>query len=186
MTDYEILAEEIRAKRQYREAEDGTVFCNLSRCPGSEGLRCYRTGVPICQQCSVRTPVGYLSKEAAREQQDQFFYAQTIDYALAGVVAFFANLVIGFFATLIGELGFWGYILLGVLLAPAAAGMISEVIWRVSRKKRGRYTGQVAAVGIILSSLLLIPVAPDWLALLIYAAVVVTTLNARFQLNIRF
>jgi hypothetical protein len=130
--------------------------------------------------------VGYLSKEAAREQQDHFFNAQAVDYAIAGVVAFFANLIIGFFATLIGFLDFFGYILLGLLVAPAAAGMISEIIWRASRKKRGRYTGHIAAVGIILSSLLLIPIVSDWIALLIYAAVAVTTINARFQLNIRF
>ena len=183
MTDYEQLAEEIRAKRQYREAEDGTIFCSIMGCPGSGGLRCQRTSVPICPKCSVRTPVGYISKEAAREQQNKFFDAATTDYIIAGVVAFFGNLFIGFLVTRLGFLGFFGLILI-FFLGTSAGGVISELIWRAIRKRRGRYTGRVAGAGIILSSILLFPFAPLF-ALLLYTFVVLTAVNARFQLGLR-
>jgi hypothetical protein len=183
-TDYDQLAEEIRAKRQYREEEDGTVFCSISGCPGSTGLRCRRTEVPICPKCSVRTEVGYISKEAAREQQNKFFDAATTDYIIAGFVAFFANLVVGFFVTRLGFLGLFGLILI-FFVGTSAGGVMSEVIWRAIRKRRGRYTGRIAGAGIILSSIVLFPFTPNILALLLYAFVVLTTVNARFQLGLR-
>ena len=183
MTDYEQLAEEIRAKRKYHEAEDGTIFCSISRCPGSQGLRCYRTQVPICQKCAVKTPVGYISREAARDQQNQFFDAEVSDYLLAGVTAFVVNLPLCFLVTRIGFLGFFGLIIV-FFLASTAGGVISEAVWRVLRKRRGRYTGRVAAVGIVLSSIPLLLVS-NWLVLLIYAGIVITTVNARFEMGIR-
>jgi hypothetical protein len=147
------------------------------------GLRCQRTEVPICPKCSVRTPVGYISKEAAREQQDKFFDAATMDYIIAGVVAFFGNLFIGFLVTRLGFLGFFGLLLI-FFVATSAGGLISELIWRAIRKRRGRYTGQVAGAGIILSSILLFPFT-SLFALLLYAFVVLTAVNARFQLGLR-
>jgi hypothetical protein len=164
--------------------EDGTIFCSISGCHGSVGLRCQRTEVPICPKCSVRTPVGYISKEAAREQQNKFFDAATTDYIIAGAVAFFANLFIGFLVTRLGFLGFFGLILI-FFVGTSAGGVISELIWRAIRKRRGRYTAQVAGAGIILSSILLFPFTPFLFALLVYAFVVLTTVNARFQLGLR-
>jgi len=183
MTDYQQLAEEIRARRKYQEAEDGTVFCSIARCPGSMGLRCYRTEVPICKKCAVKTPVGYISKEAARDQQNQFFDAEMTDYLLAGVTAFVVNLPLGFFVTRIGFLGFFGLIIV-FFLASTVGGVISEAVWRVLRKRRGRYTGRVAALGILLSSIILFFVSSPFV-LLLYVAIVITTVNARFEMGIR-
>ncbi|MFP4324104.1 MAG: hypothetical protein ACLFTK_16740 [Anaerolineales bacterium] len=185
MTDYEQLAAEIRQKRIYQEAEDGTVFCSIRDCPGSTGLRCYRTSVPICKKCSVKTPVGYISREAAREQQDRFFDMETGDYIVAGVTAFFANLFIGFFVTRIGFFlpGFLGLIIL-FFVATSAAGVISEIIRQAIQKKRGRYISQVITIGLIFSSIILFFLSPP-LTLIIYALIVFTTVNARFQMGIR-
>lgn len=188
MTDYEALAQEIREKRKYHEAEDGTIFCSLSKCSGSRGLRCYRTGVPICQHCATRTPVGYLSQEANRVQQNQFFDAQLSDYILAGGAAFFANLIVGFFVLLIGGgvfgfTGIFGLLIIGFISA-SAAGAISEAVWRVLRKRRGRYTHRVIAGAIIVSSLLLLPFSTLFVWL-IYTVVVTSTVYTRFQLGIR-
>ncbi len=185
MTDYEQLAIEIRQKRQYQEAEDGTVFCSIRDCPGSQGLRCYRTSVPICQKCSVKTPVGYISREAAREQQDKFFDMETGDYIVAGVTAFFANLFIGFFVTRVGLFlpGFLGLILL-FFVATSAAGVISEIIHQAIQKKRGRHISQVITAGLLVSSFVLFFVTP-FFTLIIYAIIVFTTVNARFQMGIR-
>lgn len=188
MPDYEALAEEIRAKRHYREEADGTIYCSIGGCPGSVGLRCYRTGVAICKHCSVHTDVGYISKEAARDQQKVFFDAGNREYLLAGGTAFFTNLFVGFGAMilirlLLSFLGFFGFIF-AFFIATSAAGIISEAVWRVMNKKRGRYTGQIAAVGVVFSSLPLILLAGP-LIFIVYVLVVITTLNARFQMGIR-
>jgi len=188
MTNYEQLAAEIRDKRNYREEADGTIFCSISGCPGSVGLRCQRTFVPICTKCAVRTPVGYISREAAREQQDKFFDAETSDYIKAGLAAFFANLMIGFVATRIAivlwaMLGFFGLIII-FFVATGSAGMISEIVWRVLNKKRGRRTDAVITVGLLLSCVFLLPFT-NLIVLLIYAGIVITSVRARFQLGIR-
>lgn len=181
----EVLAEKIREKRQYREETDGTVFCTLRDCAGSTGLRCYKTGVPICQRCAVRTSVGYISREANREHQDKFYDAQTSDYLMAAGAAFFANLIIGFLVTRILWVlpGFFGWIIL-FFLASSAAGVISEIIWRALRKRRGRYTARVIAGALVVSSFGLILFTPliGWL---IYTFIVVSGVSGRFQMGIR-
>lgn len=185
MTNYQILAEEIRAKRQYHETEDGTVLCSLSGCVGSTGLRCQRTGVPICTKCAIKTPVGYISREAAHEQQNIFFNAESKDYFVAFGVAFVMNLFIGFLATrILGGLGFlFGLILIGVI-GTTIAGVISEAILRAVDKRRGRYMNRVVTAALILSSFLFFLGANPimWVA---YVVVTVTTINARFQLGMR-
>jgi hypothetical protein len=185
MTDYQQLAQEIRAKRQYRETEDGTVFCSLAGCAGSTGLRCQRTSVPICKKCAVKTPVGYISREAAHAQQDVFFNAATKDYLLAFGTAFMMNLVIGFLATrVLGGLGFFFGLILIAVLGTAIAGAISEAVWRAVEKRRGRYMGRVVTLALILSSLLFL-LGANLLLWLAYVFVIVTAVNARFQMGIR-
>lgn len=176
---------ETGTKRQYREV-DGVIYCDRVGCPGSTGLRCYRTNVPICQKCSVRTPVGYLSKDAAREQQNLFFNADISDYMIAGAAAFFANLMVGFIATRVAMLlafGFFGLLIM-VFVGASAASLISEIIWRALRKKRGRYTSEVSVAAILVSSALLLPITSP-LVLVIYAGVVATAVSARFRLGLR-
>lgn len=185
LSPMEQLAADIRAKREYREEDDGTVFCKLGGCVGSTGLRCHRTGVPICQTCAIRTPVGYISREAQRAQENKFFDAATSDYLVAAAAAFFGNLFVGFFVLLVASFlpGFFGLILL-FFLAGSAAGVISEIVWRALRKKRGRYTGAFVSGAVILSCFFLLPFTNP-LYLLVYAFVVISTINARFQLGIR-
>lgn len=186
-TDYEALAAEIREKRQYREEADGTVYCARRNCAGSTGLRCQRTNVPICKMCAVKTPVGYISQEAARAQQDLLFDAEAGDYALVGGVAFVANLVVGFGAVLFGSflwsfLGFFGIIFVG-LISTGAAGLISQALFAVLRGRRGRYTAQVAMAAVVVSSLPLLLL--NLIVAIIYTVVVVSTIQARFSLTIR-
>lgn len=182
--EYEALAEEIRQKRNYREEADGTVFCQIGGCLGSTGLRCYRTSVPICMKCAVKTPVGYISREAAREQQDKFFTALPRDYLITVAIAFFLNLGLGYIAAQIGFIGFFGLILMS-FWGTFAAGILSEAIWRALNKRRGRYTGRVAAGAVFLSSLLVFFVTGSLLGLLIYTVIVIIAINARFQVGLR-
>ena len=164
-------------QREYHEV-DGVIFCDRMGCPGSNGLRCYRTGVPICQKCSVRTPVGYLSKDAAREQQNMFYNAEVTDYILAGVTSFIVSLFAG---GLVSFLPFF----IAFLLAVPAGGVVAEAVWRVLRKRRGRYTAQVVAGGMVLSILVLLFVTGNLFSLMIYALMGIGTATARFQLGLR-
>jgi hypothetical protein len=182
------LAEKIRARRNYQMDAEGVTFCDLRGCRGSSGLACYRTGVPICLNCAVKTPVGYISREAQREQANVFYDATTGDYVKTGVVAFLAHLFIGFLATrlallAVGFLGFFGFIFV-LFIAASAGSAVSEAVWRAIGRKRGRYTGQIAALGVAASAFFLVPFTP-FIVLLVYSALVISTVSSRFQLGIR-
>lgn len=182
MTDFETAAPKVK-QREYREI-DGVIYCDRSGCPGSTGLRCYRTGVPICKKCSVRTPVGYLSKDAARAQQDQFFNATMRDYVVAAMVAFFLSVLPGFFITQLG-FGFFGWII-AFFLSTTLGGFISEVVFRVLDKRRGRHLARAVGMGIVLGALLLLPFAFfNFITWGIFAVVTTSTAVGRFQLGLR-
>lgn len=164
-------------QREFHEV-DGVIYCDRRGCPGSNGLRCYRTGVPICQKCSVRTPVGYLSIDAAREQQNTFYNAEVTDYLLAGVTAFIVSLLAGFIVSFVPF--FFAF-----LLAVPAGGAVAEAVWRVLRKRRGRYTSQVVGGSMVLSVIVLFFFTGNLFSLLIYALMGIGTATARFQLGLR-
>lgn len=174
------------SKREFYEVEDGTIFCDRRGCPGSKGLRDHRNGVPICAKCAVRTAVGYISKDTAREHQNIFFTATPTDYIITGVTAFIASLFAGFFISLIG------FFYIAFLASVPAGGFVSEMVYRVSRKRRGRYTGQVVGVAMALSVVLLFLVSfigiifVDPISLGIYAFLGIGAAVSRFQLGLRF
>jgi hypothetical protein len=106
--------------------------------PGVEtSLRCNKCGKPICAKCAVRTPTGYRCKECVRGQLKIFDTAKWYDYLLgfltAGILGFLASLL----ATLVGGLGFIGWILI-VIGAPTAGMIIAEGVRLVTRKHRSR------------------------------------------------
>ncbi|NJL95104.1 MAG: hypothetical protein HC915_15995 [Anaerolineae bacterium] len=166
--------------RTYTVGDDGRIYCDRSGCPGSAGLRDYRTNVPICQKCAVKTPVGYVSKDTARAQQRTFFNASPVDYAIAGGLAWFLAFVAGFF--LIGLLGWW--LLVAVLSFPVG-GMIGEAIWRVLRGKRGMYMAQAVAVGIVLAAIPLFFVTFNLFGVLVFTFITIGSASARFQIGLR-
>ena len=53
----------------------------------STSLRCYKCNKPICSECTVKTPVGYLCPDCHREAEDAFFNDKATDYLLALLVA---------------------------------------------------------------------------------------------------
>jgi hypothetical protein len=108
-------------------------------------LRCNRCGKPICAKDAVRTPVGYRCKDCVRQQQDIFFNAMPIDYAIAALV----SLPVGYLAQrFVPQIGFFV-----ILIGPVIGGLVGEVIWRASRKRRGRYTWIAALAGVSLGAL---------------------------------
>ncbi|HEY4690324.1 MAG TPA: hypothetical protein VIK33_13495 [Anaerolineae bacterium] len=99
-------------------------------------LRCNRCNKPICWRDAVRTPTGYRCKTCVRQQQDIFFNATPIDYVVTAGVALF----VGYLGQrIVPQLGWFL-----IFLAPVIGGIAGEVIWQLSRKRRGRYVWIVA------------------------------------------
>jgi hypothetical protein len=159
------------------ETEEERIFCHRRNCPGSTGLRCYQTGVPICMKCSVRTPVGYISKDAAKDRADKFFNISVSDYVVVATIAFMGTLITGFFA--VSFLGFLWFLL--IFIGPALGGIIGEMIFRGIRRRRGRYTRQIVIGSMIAANIILFFVTGNLLALGIFAFTATSAAIARLQ-----
>lgn len=127
-------------------------------------LRCNKCNRPVCIKCVTRTPVGYRCKECLGEQRAGYYTATPIDHVLAAVLGVFLGAVAAFVMTLF-NLGFFG-IIIAIFAGPFAGGVISEVIRRVTGKRRGRYMALTACIAIVLAALavLIVPVLPFLLA----------------------
>ncbi len=101
----------------------------------------------MCAKCAVLTPVGYRCRECVREQQDKFFNAQVVDYIVAAGV----SLAISFLAA--GILVRIGWFIIAFFIAPAAGGGIGTLVWRLTGKRRGRYTSIVVGTAVVLGAL---------------------------------
>jgi len=133
---------------------DGAMFCY--RHPTVEtGLRCNRCGKPICPKCAHRTPVGFRCPDCIRQQEDKYYSGGNMDYVIAAVVAFLLSMLgAALFTYVLGSIGFF-MILIAFFLAPVVAGFIAEAVrWSVGRR-RSRYLGRVAAVSLVLATLLI-------------------------------
>lgn len=131
--------------------ESTTLYCYNH--PNREtSLRCNNCDRPICASCAVRTPTGYRCKECVRTRQKTFNTSEWYDYVSAFVVATILSGIAAFLVTLIGGIGFFGYILIAAG-APTAGVLISESIRTVTRKRRSRSLFITAAVGVIVGAL---------------------------------
>lgn len=175
MTTPNVQADAQEAERH--EADDELIYCHRRNCPGSSGLRCYRTGVPICTKCAVRTPVGYISKDAQKQHEDRYYNIRPVDYALAGAAAFFTTLLVGW--PLIAFLGRLWFLMFFV--GPVVGGIIGEAAGRVIRFRRGRYTRQVVSGAIVAGLLLLLLSTGNLLAVVLFGAFATGAALARLQ-----
>ena len=149
------------------------------------GLQCNKCGRYMCVQCAVRTPVGYRCRECVRGIEDKYFNATTVDYAVSFVVCAVLAGVVGYFVRMIG------FLLFILILSAPVGGAISEVALRVTGRRRGRYSAQVAAAGTALGALtplLLIMIqfgrfVPD-ISLLLYAGIATAAVFGRFRMRI--
>lgn len=138
------------------EHDEERIYCHRRNCPGSTGLRCYQTDVPICMQCAVRTPVGYISKDAQKERQSQYFNIENTDYVLVAVVGFLGTFFIGIPAvSFLSFLGFWG-LFLSAIVGSGAGGAIGETTFRAIKRRRGRHTQQFLIGAMVFACFLLI------------------------------
>lgn len=175
---------EIRG-REYKEVADGTIFCDRRGCPGSSGLRCQRTEVPICLKCAVQTPVGYISEDAAREQADKFFNIASSDYVIASGISFAATFFSGFiFAALFGGFGFFAIFIL-FFIGGAIGGSIGEIVMRSIKNRRGRYTSHVVGGSMIIATFFVFLLSGFALTALIYGGIATSAAVSRFQIALR-
>ncbi len=116
-------------------------------------LRCNKCGKYICPKDAVRTPVGYRCKSCVKEQQDIFFTATPLDYAIAAGVALVLS---GVAAAIIPALGFFA-----IFGAPIAGGIIAEGVRMSTRKRRGRYTWLVVIACMIFTASVSLWVRPE-------------------------
>lgn len=125
---------------------EATLYCTVHPTVATT-LRCNRCGRPMCTKCAVKTPVGYRCRECVREQQDKFFNAQVVDYLVAAVV----SLVVSFVAAAV--VARLGWFLFAFFLSPAAGGLIGNAVWRLTGKRRGRYTAAIVGTAVVLGAL---------------------------------
>ncbi|PJF44244.1 MAG: hypothetical protein CUN55_04985 [Phototrophicales bacterium] len=164
--------------RTYREMSDGTIYCDRRNCAGSSGLRCQRTDVPICTQCAVRTPVGYISKDAAKMQADKYYNIDTTDYILAAVVSFMATLLTGFLVSFVGF-----FILIILISIPIGTG-IGEIVLRVIKNRRGRYTQRIVGIAMSIATFLLLILTLN-IFMLLFGVLATGAAVSRFQVALR-
>ena len=171
--------------RNYREIEDGTIFCDRRACPGSSGLRCQRTEVPICMKCAVSTPVGYISEDAAREHADKFFNIAGSDYIIAAVIAFLATFFTGFiFAAIFGGFGFFAFFLM-FIIGGSVGGSIGEIVMRSIKNRRGRHTSRVVGASMIMATVFIFIFSGFSIIALLYGIIATSAAVSRFQIALR-
>jgi len=127
-----------------------TLFCYVH--PTREtSLRCNNCERPICASCAVRTPTGYRCKECVRNRQKTFDTSEWYDYVVGFLIAAVLSGIAAFLVTLIGGIGFFGYILIAAG-APTAGVIISEAVRAATRKRRSRPLFITVAVAVVLGA----------------------------------
>ncbi len=109
-------------------------------------LRCNRCGNPICPKCAVRTPVGFRCKQCIKGQQAVFYSATPVDYFIAVVIGLVVSIIAAFIISAVG-------IFFTFFLAPAAGGVIAEVVRWATGRRRGRWMWLVVSACIVMGAL---------------------------------
>jgi hypothetical protein len=116
-------------------------------------LRCNKCGKFICPKDAVRTPVGYRCKSCVKEQQDIFFTATPVDYAVSAVIASVLGMIA---AVIMPALGF-----IAIFGGPIAGTIIAEAVFRATGKRRGRYIWIVVIACMIITAALRLLMMPE-------------------------
>jgi len=115
-------------------------------------LRCNNCDKYICVKCAVKTPTGYRCKECVRNHQRAFDTAQITDYIFGALVAAFVSGIASFLISLIGNIGFFGLILVSAA-APTAGVVVSEAVRMVTGRRRARGLFMTIYIAMIVGAL---------------------------------
>jgi hypothetical protein len=172
-----------------------TTFCVVH--PDREtSLRCNKCGRLMCADCAVLTPVGYRCRECVRQHENKFFTATQSDYVKTAAVC---AVLTGIAGAVISAVG--GFLLLMIFIAIPVGGAVGETALRITGRRRGRYSAQIAAaacvagglLGAMLRIILLVGLPPldlllsvvlRDLSLLIFVGVVAFIVFGRFRMRI--
>jgi hypothetical protein len=131
--------------------ESTTLYCYVH--PNREtALRCNNCERPICASCAVRTPTGYRCKECVRNRQKSFDTSEWYDFISGFIIAAVLSGIAAFLVTLIGNIGFFGYILIA-MGAPTAGVIITESVRKATRKRRSRPLFITVAIAVVVGAL---------------------------------
>jgi hypothetical protein len=161
-----------------------TLYCYVH--PDRETtLRCKRCERPICASCAQRTPTGYLCKDCVNQHKKIFDTALWYDYLTGSGTTFILSLIAsGLLAFISSFIGFF-MIFISFAVAGGAGVFLSNVVLRVTGKRRSRWLFIACAAGVALGAL---PIALflfftgsmySIIMLGIYAVVATSTVYAR-------
>lgn len=162
---------------------DEITYCEVH--PDREtALRCNRCNRLMCAECAVQTPVGYRCKQCVRQHEDKFFTGTQSDYAVVFLVAAVLG---GIGAAITLSIGFLLFVL---LLSAPIGGAIGEVAMRLTKRRRGRYSGQIGAAGVVLGTIVavsaliggFVPQMFANLSLLLYVGIAAFAVYGRYKL----
>jgi hypothetical protein len=129
------------------EEQDEILHCTVH--PDREtSLRCNKCGRPMCAQCAVSTPVGYRCRECVRGIQAGYYKATPNDYAIIFAACGGLTLIAGAIMSAI-SLG----ILFAIILGLPIGGGIAELGLRITSRRRGRQSANIAAAGALIGGL---------------------------------
>ena len=162
-----------------RALEDDIHYCAAHPERDTE-LRCNRCDRYMCIDCAVRTPVGYTCRQCVRGHEDKFFEGSLVDYGLVAATCAIGGALTPFVMMLIG-----GFLIIGFIAAPAIGGTAAQIALQLTRRRRGRYSGYVAAGGVLVggfvSALLLGALS---IFTLLFLALATSAAYARFKVTI--
>ncbi len=160
--------------------ENEIHYCALHPQRDTE-LRCNRCERYMCVDCAVRTPVGYTCRECVRGHEDRFFEGTVIDYGLVAAICAVGGALTTFALLLIG-----GFLILGFIVAPAIGGAAAQIALQLTGRRRGRYSGYLAAGGILAGGIASALLFFGGLGIftLLYLALAASAAYARFKVSI--
>lgn len=132
-------------------SETATTYC--ANHPTIEtSLRCNRCEKLICAKCAVKMPTGYRCRECVKTALKIFDTAEWYDYPFGFLAALFLSLVASVLLSMLGFIGYFGYIIV-FAAAPTAGVIISEGVRLAIRRHRSNALYATIAVGLILGAL---------------------------------
>lgn len=144
-------------------------------------LRCNRCDRYMCIDCAVRTPVGYTCRQCVRGHENKFFEGTIVDYGLVAATCAIGGALTTFVMLLIG-----GFLIIGFIVAPAIGGTSAQIALQLTRRRRGRYSGYVAAGGVLVGGLVsaFLLIGALNIFTLLYLALATSAAYARFKVSI--
>src|SRR6188768_91474 len=129
------------------EQAEQLTYCEVH--PDREtSLRCNKCGRLMCPDCAVPTPVGYRCKQCVRQHDDKFFSASQNDYVIIAAVC---GIVSAIAAAIVLQIGIPSLFL--IFIAIPLGGGISELGLRLTQRRRGRQSANIAAASVVIGGL---------------------------------